>query len=232
MAAQHSSFHVVRVPKSPRFGPDPTPVANHGRRPVQVAPTILPSTSPFALSPVAPPGAYSVTDTRITWMNGRPYLVHGLLGKGGFGEVFSVEMLLPVGLEVVFSENGDIEIDEKGCVSVTTKQKPEFGSSNTDLRPPPAEPLHFVYSSGVFLALKTQSARSAKELALLVKEVENLRFLTGEQGVVQIIDFAVSFQFLRLNFIMELGVGSFFWGKNFSDLPGLISNAPVRGVYT
>ena len=45
---------------------------------------------------------------------------------------------------------------------------------------------------------------------MLVKEVENLRFLAGEQGVVQIVDHAVCYKFLRLDFVMELGVGLFY----------------------
>ena len=213
-------------------------------------------------------------------MNGRPYWVHGPLGKGGFGEVFKVEVLLPAGLEVAFSENGDIEIDEEdGCMLVRPKQtaaeprepqetdrlppadatdlsstfplppswstfgewstfgdvslSPEddarrteqddlqelggqdHGQATSSVPPTTLQRLdhrsptgHFVYSSGVFLALKMQSARSAKELALLVEEVENLRFLKGEQGVVQIKDHAVDNVFLKLNILMELGVGS------------------------
>ena len=94
--------------------------------------------------------------------------------------------------------------DDATCIAAKASG-PSSGS--TDPRPLTG---HFVYGSGVFLALKTQDARSAKQLALLVKEVENLRFLSGEQGVVQIIDHAVCYKFLKLNILMELGVGSFF----------------------
>ena len=269
-------------PCPPRVGPAPTPVGvvvGHGDAAIVSAPSfVLSSSPPLALHP--PPGAYSTSDMRIFQMNGRPYWVHGPLGKGGCGEVFKVEVLLPAGLEVAFSENGDIEIDEEdGCMLVRPKQTAaEPGEPQETDQLPPADatdlsstfPLppswstfgewstfgdvslspeddarrteqddlqelggqdhgqatssvppttlqrldhrsptgHFVYSSGVFLALKMQSARSAKELALLVEEVENLRFLKGEQGVIQIKDHAVDNVFLRLSILMELGVGS------------------------
>ena len=224
-------------------------------------------------------------------MNDRPYWVHGPLGKGGFGEVFKVEVLLPAGLEVAFSESGDIEIDEDdGCMMVRPKQTAaEREPQETDGLPPadatdlsstfplppswstfgdaslapddearrteqddlqelggqdhgqatssvptttqrldprsPAGP--FVYSSGVFLALKMQAARNAKELALLVEEVENLRFLKGEQGVVQIKDHAVNNEFLKLNILMELGVGSF-RGREFDDCSRFSIQSSIR----
>ena len=49
---------------------------------------------------------WSATDPRIFWLNKRPYWVHRLLGKGGFGEVHEVEMLLPTGLEVEWCKDG------------------------------------------------------------------------------------------------------------------------------
>ena len=284
--AKQSSFDhpMLPPPGPPRLKPAPTPgdvVGHDGGASIPAAPFALSSSSPpLALLP--PPGAYSTSDTRIFRMNGRLYWVHGLLGRGGFGEVFAVEMLLPEGLEVAFSENGDIETDDEDrCLVLRPKQTvSEHGPQETDRlpssgavdspetfpcptswstfgdaslapqdetmvffrkesdgllqeaggedhgqtissvptptqrpeTPPPAT--HFVYSSGVFLALKTQSPRSTEMLDLLVKEVENLRFLKGDQGVVQIIDYAVDYEFLQLNILMELGVASFSGGEN------------------
>ena len=286
MAAKHppSLIHPM-VPRSPRFGPAPTPVAGvvvgNGGAAIVPAPSFaLSSSPPLALRP--PPGAYSIYDMRLFRMNGRPYWVHGPLGKGGFGEVFKVEVLLPAGLEVAFSEKGDIEIDEEdGCMFVKPKAVEPLEPQETDRLPPvdvsdlsetfplppswstfgdvslapddevrrkeqddlqelgeqdrsqatPSVPTTtqkldsrsptggFVYSSGAFLALKMQTARSAKELAMLVEEVENLRFLKGEEGVVQIKDHAVDNVFLKLNILMELGVGSF-RGREFDDCSG------------
>ena len=274
------------MPRPPRLGPAATPVGvvvGHGGAAIVPAPSFALSSSP-PLAPRPPPGAYSTSDTRIFRMNGRPFWVHGPLGKGGFGEVFKVEVLLPAGLEVAFSENGDIEIDEEdGCMLVRPKQtaaearEPQetdglppadatdlsstfplppswstFGDASlapddearrteqgdlqelgeqdhgqttssvpttTQRLDPPSPTGHFVYSSGVFLALKMQTSRSAKQLALLVEEVENLRFLKGEEGVVQIKDHAVDNVFLKLNILMELGVGSF-RGREFDDCSG------------
>ena len=258
----------------------PTPtIVGRGVPPIQSAPLSS------SLASHAPLGrAYSTADPNILRMNGRPYWVHGLLGKGGYGEVFTVEMLLPAGLEVAFSENGDIKIDaEDGCMLLKPKKSvcepqetgrlppaevvdlsstfpyppstwssfgdaslaEEFRTTEHDDREEPSRQDHgqatssvppttqrldprsltgpFIYSSGVFLALKMQAARSAKELALFVGEVENMRFLMGEQGVVQIKDYAVNNEFLKLNILMELGVASIFRKREFDDLPGLVS---------
>ena len=270
MVAKQSAFHhlMFPAPGPPRLRPVPTPVdvVGHGAAPIPAAPFALSSSSP-PLALHAPPGAYSTSDERIFRMNGRPYWIHGMLGKGGYGEVFTAEMLLPASLEVAFSENGDIEIDnEDGCMLLRPKQserenrlppadavestfpspptsRSTFGdvdvslapedqdeiqepdgqdhgqttssASSTIQTPGPCAPTEkFVYSSGVFVALKMQTARSAKELALLEKEVENLRFLKGDQGVVQIMDHAVNYEFLKLGIVMELGVASFYGGEN------------------
>ena len=39
------------------------------------------------LPPPPPPNCYAATDPDIHWLNNRPYWVHRLLGRGGFGEV-------------------------------------------------------------------------------------------------------------------------------------------------
>lgn len=37
---------------------------------------------------------------RIFWMNCRPFWIHNVIGSGGFGTVYKVELLVPAGLEV------------------------------------------------------------------------------------------------------------------------------------
>ena len=59
--------------------------------------------------------------------------------------------------------------------------------------------------SGVFFALKVQSARTKKKLDSLVKEVENLRLLSGVPGIVQLKDYAVDSESFCLIILMELG---------------------------
>ena len=66
---------------------------------------------------------YDVTDCQLFWMNKRPYLVHGSVGKGAFGEVYKVEMMLPVGMEVrrhadagAGRQTGDLVLEEDGKV--------------------------------------------------------------------------------------------------------------------
>ena len=51
--------------------------------------------------PPLPPGAYDPTDPQLFWMNNRPFLIHRSVGKGGFGEVYEAEMMLPPGMEVI-----------------------------------------------------------------------------------------------------------------------------------
>ena len=77
--------------------------------------------------PPPPPGAYEVTDPQLFWMNNRPFLLHRSVGKGGFGEVYKAEMMLPPGMEVSRNpRTGAFILDEQGRVEVhlTTQRGP------------------------------------------------------------------------------------------------------------
>ena len=67
-----------------------------------------------------------MTDPQIFWLNDRPYLLHRSVGKGGFGEVHRVEMMLPLGMEVRRKpKTGAFVLDADGSVCVQlTKERP------------------------------------------------------------------------------------------------------------
>ena len=75
--------------------------------------------------PPSPPRACDVTDPEIFWLNSRPYLLQCSVGKGGFGEVHRVEMMLPLGMEVRRNpKTGAFVLDEDGrvCVRLTEER--------------------------------------------------------------------------------------------------------------
>lgn len=63
----------------------------------------------------------------------------------------------------------------------------------------------YVRGSGVFFALKIQSARTKKHLENLCKEVDNLKSLNGKAGCVQLRDHAISEDSMHVIILMELG---------------------------
>ena len=78
-----------------------------------------------------PPTTFSATDAMIFWLNNRPYWIHRLLGKGGFGEVYEVEMLIPQGLEVDWDCNGDLSFYQDGCVGGVVLKKKLCGTGGS-----------------------------------------------------------------------------------------------------
>ena len=96
--------------------PDIVPPADAAAPPagtVRAGHPLLPRAAP------PPPGTYSPSDPQLFWMNNRPFLLHRSVGKGGFGEVFRAEMMLPPGMEVSRDPTtGALILDEHGRVEV------------------------------------------------------------------------------------------------------------------
>lgn len=76
-----------------------------------------PAAGGAAPHPPAGGGAYFQTqDPNIIWVNRRPYIPHNFLGKGGFAEVFRVEMLLPFGTRLKRDADGELIVDHEGSI--------------------------------------------------------------------------------------------------------------------
>ena len=99
-----------------------------------------------------PPGAYSRTDPQLFWMNNRPFLLHRIVGKGGFGKVYSAELLLPPGMEVSRNPTtGGFFVDGAGRVEVRRQQRAPEDPLPTEDRPSPsgnAPPTDFMENTG------------------------------------------------------------------------------------
>lgn len=54
--------------------------------------------APTSSPPAAPTSSLPSSSPRIFWLNGRPYLCHSFLGRGGFADVWKVELLVPAGM--------------------------------------------------------------------------------------------------------------------------------------
>ena len=84
------------------------------------------SSSPF-------PERFRIDDPRIAWVNGRPYLAHDFLGQGGFGQVYRVELLIPVGMKCALDEDGDVQFSEDGLVFlVAADDEDDYGSCDSE----------------------------------------------------------------------------------------------------
>ena len=57
--------------------------------------------------------------TTLAWLNQRPYFVHRFVGRGGFAEVFKVELCVPQGTKLLLDEDGEPMVDpETGCLEL------------------------------------------------------------------------------------------------------------------
>ena len=128
-----------------------------------------------------PPGAYSPTDPQLFWMNNRPFLLHRSVGKGGFGEVFRAEMMLPPGMEVSRDPTtGAFILDEQGRVEVRLTRRsaslddplPNFPlpTENTSSSPGSAPPAGSIENIG---AAPGEEVDQALELSEAVPESMN-----------------------------------------------------------
>ena len=331
VAPQHPLAKRVFPPAAPAAAAPVTP-ATPCLKPAEApaTPSSLDVSRPAPEVAPCPPECYRSTDANVLWVNSRPYKLNRLLGKGGFGEVHEVELLLPYGLEVDWDESGNVRFNEDGYIMLNRSQEENRGrnhvedavaASENDQQCPseaqvkslpssvfpfqlsmtpsesmwfslvgrnggvsnhgqggskrpaspsasapipsanhgqggskrpaspsapalaanhgqsgskrPASPSTpapgdgpspsrgtashnppcdfpvasdlFLQGSGLFSALKIQSARSQKELDSLVKEVENLRLLSGEPGIVQLREHTINKESLYLIILMELG---------------------------
>ena len=104
----------------------------------------IPPAHPFAPAVVAlppPPGAYDVTDPQLFWMNDRPFWLHRLVGRGGFGQVYRAEMLLPPGMEVSRDPaTGGFITDEAGRIEIGRQQRTPDDPLPTDVTSSPSGP--------------------------------------------------------------------------------------------
>ena len=143
-------------------------------------------------NPPRPPGAYDVTDPQLFWMNNRPFLLHRSVGKGGFGEVYRAEMLLPPGLEVSRNPTtGGFITDGAGRIEVGRHQRaPEDPLPTEDGSSPsgPAPSTEFIENTGVpdeevAKALELSEAAPASMNFFNVEEIAN-----NADGTLRVID--------------------------------------------
>ena len=89
--------------------------------PVVDARLLLPlpaNTMPASGPEPSAPRVHSTTDPDLFWLNRRPFLIHTSCGKGAFGDVFKVEMMVPLGYEVGRDANGSPVFEADGFVAV------------------------------------------------------------------------------------------------------------------
>ena len=110
---------------------------------------------------------YDKTHPKIFWLNSRPLFLHGVLGEGGFGTVWKVEMLVPFGLKVGRDANGGLIFNEEGCVAVHRSDVADPFSTDATAKSSPAPALGGGDTSG---GRDEGSEKTLREQALKVSE--------------------------------------------------------------
>ena len=93
---------------------------------------------PLGVPPLTTP-KHMATDSNIFWLNDRPYWIHDVIGTGGFGHVYKVEMLLPAGFRVHRDVLGNLCTDANGLVylqAVEVETSSSTGRSPALMAPP------------------------------------------------------------------------------------------------
>ena len=140
--ASSGSLPISNVPPLRASDPGPSSTDSARVEPTSVEPTDSARVGPTSSTDsarVAPIGAadpsifcppISAADPNIFWLNSRPYWLGRLLGRGGFGEVHEVELLLPLGLMVDWGDDGGLQFDENGCIVLKESEESEQPESS------------------------------------------------------------------------------------------------------
>ena len=151
------------------------------------------------------PSSFSLEDPALLWMNERPYRICRALGKGGFGYVTKVELLIPFGFRLALDAHGQPRFrpnaEKKTKDAVLLPMDMESNAGPADMPP--------LKSSGVFFALKTVARSGKATRECLLHEVRMLEPLADSQRIIRIYDHAELSEKCMIFILMELGQSDF-----------------------
>lgn len=120
-----------------------------------------------------------MTSHQLFWLNSRPFILHGSVGKGGYGEVFKAEMMLPPGMQVGRNaETGAFILNEDGRVCVTEKDLRAAEPEDQE----PSDPMGGVRRTNVGAPTTEVSAEVAKALELSEVTPDSMDFCSLEEA--------------------------------------------------